>query len=757
MKRGGGQTALSMGQGPRRRTTAGFVLLLLVLMQPLAGVQCQVARGRVDTWQVREASGLSASRKHKGVLYTHNDSGDWNRIFAINEWGQHLATYTINGASSRDWEDIAMGPGPKKGSDYLYIGDIGDNRAYYATKVVYRVEEPVPPKVPSRSNDANYALDSVEKFEFKFPGHAGNANSETLMVDPNSGDLYIVRKTRDHPLQVFVAKAPLTSGSVIELEEYHTTCVDYTRECRDEHHNSPSKGELVGGDISPSGLGLLIKSYSAVYYWRRASINDSFFSSDPRVLPYMSERQGEAICWDASEKGYFTLSEGASPMLYYYPYQPHERWLENVRSWNKAYGIPSVSDRQSEVKDTGGSAFSWADMTTESKGWLLNDHIVSSDECSNIPDGSGESCYHSALRGKCHNTEMLAYNFCQRSCKRCDTGVGSPRSQSRNLSQGMSGTGIPKSIGGAARNTSSDAISLEAIPVDEWWLQWLGGRSSQSPQTNANSGWFYNNERNTCNVNKNTGQYSGPTVVRESVSNPSECCTLCSQVNDEGFERCDTWNFCDDGLGCGRYPYGTCILKRSLTYELIDNPQWASGAYNRQSSDKTIVLGVQSGPQKESINWPTFFDEYADDAWRQSMYLSPMNRSHLIGSGLDDADGDDYDWLCQEDASAPGVLECPERKCHALRGTYRGLIVAELPFPSVAQCCEACTNARQYNIPPHQFGCDIYSFCPNKEGCGLMQPYGTCLLKVVSEDPQLGLAWAFNPMEPFTSGRIQED
>ena len=35
-------------------------------------------------------------------------------------------------------------------------------------------------------------------------------------------------------------------------------------------------------------------------------------------LPYTRERQGESVCWDKYGHGYFTLSEGSHPPLYYY-------------------------------------------------------------------------------------------------------------------------------------------------------------------------------------------------------------------------------------------------------------------------------------------------------------------------------------------------------------------------------------------------------------------------------------------------------
>jgi hypothetical protein len=76
------------------------------------------------------------------VLWTHNDSGDTNRLYALNTAGKHLGVYYIAGAQARDWEDLAIGPGPIAGQHYIYIGDIGDNGKQYEYKYIYRIPEP---------------------------------------------------------------------------------------------------------------------------------------------------------------------------------------------------------------------------------------------------------------------------------------------------------------------------------------------------------------------------------------------------------------------------------------------------------------------------------------------------------------------------------------------------------------------------------------------------------------------------------------
>src|SRR4051794_6987818 len=47
--------------------------------------------GRIDSREITESSGLAASRKHPGVFWTHNDSGNGPYIFAITRDGHLLA------------------------------------------------------------------------------------------------------------------------------------------------------------------------------------------------------------------------------------------------------------------------------------------------------------------------------------------------------------------------------------------------------------------------------------------------------------------------------------------------------------------------------------------------------------------------------------------------------------------------------------------------------------------------------------------
>ena len=49
--------------------------------------------GTIQNSSINEASGIAASRMNANVLWTHNDSGDSARVFAMTAAGANLGTY----------------------------------------------------------------------------------------------------------------------------------------------------------------------------------------------------------------------------------------------------------------------------------------------------------------------------------------------------------------------------------------------------------------------------------------------------------------------------------------------------------------------------------------------------------------------------------------------------------------------------------------------------------------------------------------
>jgi hypothetical protein len=259
-----------------------------------------VSMGVLDNPKIDEASGLAMSVTHPGMLWTHNDSGDKARIFLIDSLGRHQATVGFEGISNRDWEDIAVGPGPDATKSYVYIGEIGDNFSRYTYKYIYRIEEPVIPKGKKK-----LTVLQVDSIKFTLPDGARDA--ESLMIDPQTKDLYIFSK-REKAVNLYRLAYPQSTTTVLEAERV-LTGLPFT--------------SIVAADWSPDGKEILIKNYKKVFYWHRQNNEPvtELLQSPPAILPYDREPQGETIAFDRSGKGYYTLSEkakGRKPELMFY-------------------------------------------------------------------------------------------------------------------------------------------------------------------------------------------------------------------------------------------------------------------------------------------------------------------------------------------------------------------------------------------------------------------------------------------------------
>src|SRR5262249_23702109 len=111
------------------------------------GYRAPVHLVNLENQSINESSGIAASRHNAGIFWTHNDSDDGPLIYAFDRQGKHRGVWRVKGAKAIDWEDMAIGPGPRQGRSYLYLGDIGDNSRRRNQITVYRVAEPqVTPK-----------------------------------------------------------------------------------------------------------------------------------------------------------------------------------------------------------------------------------------------------------------------------------------------------------------------------------------------------------------------------------------------------------------------------------------------------------------------------------------------------------------------------------------------------------------------------------------------------------------------------------
>ena len=279
--------------------------------------------------EINEASGLAGSRANPGVLWVHNDSGDTPRAFAIDEQGQMLGTYSILGASAVDWEDMAVGPGPTPGQQYLYLGDIGDNLALRGSVLppiaVYRVPEP---EVSLGQTPSVFGLAGAEAVTLTYPD--GPRDAETLIVDPLTGDLYVVSKRESLSRVYRVAADDLVHGATVTMEF----------KCE------LPWGGATGGDVSPDGQWVVVRGYSNASVWTRPAGGALWeaFGTSPVDAPLVSEPQGESIAFDADGRGYYTVSEGTYQPIYHF-----------------AMADPILGDANADGWVDGGDYSIWAD------------------------------------------------------------------------------------------------------------------------------------------------------------------------------------------------------------------------------------------------------------------------------------------------------------------------------------------------------------------------------------------------------------
>jgi hypothetical protein len=251
---------------------------------------------RVDSPILNEISGMVFGKLNPNLIYVHNDSGGEPKVYLLDSLGNELGEIELLGAMNRDWEDIAIGPG-KNGQSSIYVGDIGDNSAVYESITIYRFPEP--------SDKVESLKVNPEKIVLRYPD--GPMDAETLMVDPISGDIFILSK-RDKQNTLFRLPAEKFSDGEGVLEE--VIKMPFT--------------SSVAGDISQDGTQIVIKNYFDVYYWQRngsESISNTLAKSPVR-LPYEPEPQGEAIAFNPKGQAFYTISEARFaiiPKLYRYP------------------------------------------------------------------------------------------------------------------------------------------------------------------------------------------------------------------------------------------------------------------------------------------------------------------------------------------------------------------------------------------------------------------------------------------------------
>lgn len=229
---------------------------------------------RIPDRHLNEISGLTYSQIHDGVIWTHNDSGDGARIYALDSSScKVLATIRIAGVPGQDIEAIAAGINAR-GQKVLYVGDIGDNTGQRSTISIYEVKEPT---------DLHDQTVHAIRYQLRYPQAQ---DAEALLADPGTARLWIITKGLLGG-SVFEVPTPLRKDKVMELKKV-----------------GDEGSFITDAAISPDGSRYAVRNYTEA----------RIYEGPPpgRLLsrfPLPDQVQGEALTWSPDGKSIVVASE----------------------------------------------------------------------------------------------------------------------------------------------------------------------------------------------------------------------------------------------------------------------------------------------------------------------------------------------------------------------------------------------------------------------------------------------------------------
>lgn len=254
---------------------------------------------------IDESSGLAVDPARPDVLFTHNDSGDVARFFAVGPDGRTLATYRLPGVDAVDIEDMAVAPMAPGGPPMVWLADIGDNRGTRPSVALYVVPLPSVPHRPA----GTIRTPAPTVWTLTYPG--GPRDAEALAVDPVDGRAYVVTKS---PLGLSTVYAVPPGGGVL-------TEVGRLRFSLTGTPGGPvgPVGQLAvtGGSFSADGTRLVLRTYTDGYAWAVPGTDVAAALRRPPVrFPLPAQRQGEGIAVTPDGRSVLLSSEGVhQPVL----------------------------------------------------------------------------------------------------------------------------------------------------------------------------------------------------------------------------------------------------------------------------------------------------------------------------------------------------------------------------------------------------------------------------------------------------------
>jgi len=264
----------------------------------------------------REASGLAASHRTSGLVWTHNDSGGVPVLFGLDAaTGALRGRVRIAGVTNTDWEDVDSFT--LDGRHWLLIADTGDNHARRPRVVLHVIEEPA-----AEALDAGGELTVIPAYSIHFVYEHGARDCEAVAVDPRERTVWLLTK-RDTPARLY--RLPLQAATAaLPATARFTGNVPHLRQpdALQRLVQAPL-GALIGMPtamaFAPDGSAAAVVLYGDMLLFPRRPGETwaEALAREPVKLPPHKLPQAEAVTFSADGRHLYVCSELDDRLLRY--------------------------------------------------------------------------------------------------------------------------------------------------------------------------------------------------------------------------------------------------------------------------------------------------------------------------------------------------------------------------------------------------------------------------------------------------------
>jgi hypothetical protein len=234
---------------------------------------------KIDNAKLREISGLAASIKFPGILWTHNDGN--SHLFAIDAaTGAIKAELTVTGLTGVDMEAIGVGRSTD-GTPVIWVCDAGDNSSNRPAVQLYRIPE------PAELKDQTVKIAKTLTVTYE----DGPRDCEAFIVDQKpAGNFWLITKEKD-PKFGGIYAVPYEGGVAKRLK-------------------GDVRQWITDATLSPDATKLVIRAGDAgsIYAW-------PYDASTRKDFKFPAQVQGEAVGFADDGKSVYIATEGIGDLI----------------------------------------------------------------------------------------------------------------------------------------------------------------------------------------------------------------------------------------------------------------------------------------------------------------------------------------------------------------------------------------------------------------------------------------------------------